>query len=83
MCPLAKVYKWQVPAAKDQVQQGGAAALAKMTDSQRKHLMTVKGAKGFQGAGDWQSQLRNWGNGMEEISSGAKAVLDQAAKTPT
>ena len=83
MCPLAKVYKWQVPAEKDQVQQGGAVALAKMTDSQRKRILTINGAKGFQGAGDWQSQLRNWGNGMEEISSGAKAVLDQAAKTPT
>lgn len=81
MCPLAKVYKWQVPAAaaKDQVQQGGAAALAKMTDSQRKRLMTIKGAKGFQAGGNWQSGLRGWsGMGGDALSSGAKAVLTEA-----
>lgn len=76
-CNASQVYKGEVPDPVEQIDAGGKAALQGMTDAQRKRLLTLKGAQGFDSGKGWQGDLRQWSKpGGMALSSGAQAVLE-------
>ena len=75
-CPQSKVFVGMVPPERDNVEAGGKAALDGMTESQRKRLLTIKGAQGFQGGSSWKGDLRNHDGAVSSgMSPGARAVV--------
>lgn len=78
-CNLLKVFIGQVPVERDNVDAGGRAALAGMTESQRARLLTIKGKEAFGQSGQWRGSLRHYeAGGGNPLSQGAKAVLEEA-----
>jgi len=75
-CPQSKVFVGMVPAERDNVEAGGKAALNGMTESQRKRLLTIKGAQGFKGGASWKGDLRHYDGAVSSgMSPGARAVV--------
>lgn len=75
-CPQSKVFVGMVPPERDNVEAGGKAALDGMTESQRKRLLTIKGAQGFKGGSSWKGDLRNHDGAVSSgMSPGARAVV--------
>lgn len=76
---LCAMSAWYRGTARPQVQEGGKRALDGMSESERARLLGVKGAKAFEGGGQWRGSLRNWTEPKSgKMSQGAKTILEEA-----